>query len=87
MAKIELSGSRRFYRHAGLIHAARVGLSVLASILLTSALHLPHGEWTSITVLTVVGGLQHHGNIRRKAAERSLGTLIGAASRDGKATG
>jgi uncharacterized membrane protein YccC len=85
MAKIELAGSRRFlspqyrYRHAGLIHAARVGLSVLASILLTSALHLPHGEWTSITVLAVVGGLQHHGNIRRKAAERSLGTLIGAA--------
>jgi uncharacterized membrane protein YccC len=85
MAKIELAGSRRFlspqyrYRHAGLIHAARVGLSVLSSILLTSALHLPHGEWTSITVLAVVGGLQHHGNIRRKAAERSLGTLFGAA--------
>jgi len=68
------------YRYARLIHAARVGLSILTSILLTSALHVPHGEWASITVVIVIGGLQHHGNIRRKAVERAMGTLIGAAS-------
>lgn len=68
------------YRYARLIHAARVALSILTSILLTSALHVPHGEWASITVLIVIGGLQHHGNIRRKAVERAVGTLIGAAS-------
>jgi uncharacterized membrane protein YccC len=70
----------RRYRHAKLIHAARVALSVLVSIALTSGLRMPHGEWASITVLIVIGGLQHHGNIRKKAAERALGTVIGAAA-------
>jgi uncharacterized membrane protein YccC len=31
-----------------------------------------------VTLLVVIGGLQHHGNIRKKAAERALGTLLGA---------
>lgn len=69
----------RRYRHANLIHAVRVALGLLTSIALTSGLHLPHGEWASITLLVVIGGLQHHGNIRRKAADRAIGTLIGAA--------
>ncbi len=56
---------------------SRPGL--LASILLTTGLALPHGEWASITLLVVIGGLQHQGNIRKKAAERALGTLIGAS--------
>jgi uncharacterized membrane protein YccC len=68
------------YRHSRLIHATRVGFSVLASILLTVAIGLPHSEWTSITVLIVIGGLQHQGNIRQRAVERSFGTLIGAAA-------
>ncbi len=29
-------------------------------------------------VLVVVGGLQHFGNIRKKSAERALGTMLGA---------
>jgi uncharacterized membrane protein YccC len=29
-------------------------------------------------MLVVIGGLQHHGNIGKKAAERAIGTLIGA---------
>lgn len=70
----------RRYRNAKLIHATRVGLATLASILLTTGIRLPHGEWASITTLIVIGGLQHHGNIRKKAAERALGTLIGAAA-------
>lgn len=69
----------RRYRHANLIHAVRVALGLMTSIALTSGLHLPHGEWASITLLVVIGGLQHHGNIRRKAADRAIGTLIGAA--------
>ena len=67
------------YRHARLVHATRVGVSILTSILLTAATGLPHSEWTSITVLIVIGGLQHQGNIRQRAVERSFGTLIGAA--------
>jgi uncharacterized membrane protein YccC len=30
-------------------------------------------------MLVVIGGLQHHGNIGKKAAERAIGTLVGAA--------
>lgn len=69
----------RRYRHAKLIHAIRVAAALLASIILTTGIHLPRGEWASITVLIVIGGLQHHGNIRKKAAERAIGTLIGAS--------
>jgi len=68
----------RRYRHARLIHAVRVSLGLLATILLTTGIHLPHGEWASVTMLVVIGGLQHHGNIGKKAAERAIGTLIGA---------
>jgi uncharacterized membrane protein YccC len=57
----------------------RVSLGLLATILLTTGINLPHGEWASVTMLVVIGGLQHHGNIGKKAAERAIGTLIGAA--------
>ena len=68
----------RRYRHARLIHAARVVVGLLVSILLTTGLNLPHGEWASVTLLIVIGGLQHHGNIGKKSVERAYGTLIGA---------
>ena len=68
----------RRYRHAKLIHAVRVSLGLLATILLTTGINLPHGEWASVTMLVVIGGLQHHGNIGKKSAERAIGTLIGA---------
>ena len=68
----------RRYRHAKVIHAVRVSLGLLATILLTTGINLPHGEWASVTMLVVIGGLQHHGNIGKKAAERAIGTLIGA---------
>ncbi|WP_397452590.1 FUSC family protein [Pseudomonas sp. NA-150] len=68
----------RRYRHARVIHAVRVSLGLLATILLTTGINLPHGEWASITMLVVIGGLQHHGNIGKKAKERAYGTLIGA---------
>ena len=68
----------RRYRNARVIHAVRVSLGLLATILLTTGINLPHGEWASVTMLVVIGGLQHHGNIGKKAAERALGTLIGA---------
>ncbi|TKJ65440.1 FUSC family protein [Pseudomonas sp. CFBP13506] len=69
----------RRYRHAKLIHAARVSIGLLATILLTTGINLPHGEWASVTMLIVIGGLQHHGNIGKKAVERAYGTLIGAS--------
>ena len=68
----------RRYRHARFIHAARIAVGLLVTILLTTGLNLPHGEWASVTMLIVIGGLQHHGNIRKKSVERAYGTLIGA---------
>lgn len=67
------------YRYAAWIHCVRVGPALLASMLLTSALKLPHGLWASVTVLVVMGGLVHQGTIRGKSYERVLGTLAGAA--------
>ncbi|WP_178392119.1 FUSC family protein [Burkholderia sp. SRS-W-2-2016] len=67
------------YRHAKVLHSLRVGLAMLFSILATTGIDIPHGIWSSVTLLVVIGGLQHHGNIRQKAAERAAGTLLGAA--------
>jgi uncharacterized membrane protein YccC len=66
------------YRHAKVLHSLRVGLAMIASILATSGIDIPHGIWASVTLLVVIGGLQHHGNIRKKAADRAAGTLLGA---------
>jgi uncharacterized membrane protein YccC len=66
------------FRHARMLHAVRVGLAMLVSILVTTGIHVPNGIWASVTVLVVIGGLQHHGNIRKKAADRALGTMLGA---------
>ena len=66
------------YRHAKLFHSLRVGLAMLVSILATTGINIPHGIWASVTLLVVIGGLQHHGNIRKKAAERAAGTMLGA---------
>ncbi|SDH80957.1 FUSC family protein [Paraburkholderia phenazinium] len=66
------------YRHAKLLHSVRVGLAMMVSIIATSGIHIPHGIWSSVTLLVVIGGLQHHGNIRKKATERAAGTLLGA---------
>jgi uncharacterized membrane protein YccC len=80
LRKLHVLGSPYFrYRYAKYLHAVRVGLALLASIALTSGIDIPHGEWATVTLLVVIGGLQHHGNIRKKAAERALGTLLGAA--------
>ncbi|WP_025598902.1 FUSC family protein [Burkholderia sp. WSM2230] len=67
------------YRHAKVLHSLRVGLAMLFSILATTGIDIPHGIWSSVTLLVVIGGLQHHGNIRKKAAERAAGTLLGAS--------
>ncbi len=66
------------YRHAKFFHSLRVGLAMLVSIVATTGVDIPHGIWASVTLLVVIGGLQHHGNIRKKAAERAAGTLLGA---------
>ena len=66
------------YRNAKIIHSVRVGLAMLTSILATTGINIPHGIWASVTLLVVIGGLQHQGFIRKKAAERALGTLLGA---------
>jgi uncharacterized membrane protein YccC len=77
LARVIVSPYYRF-RHARMLHAVRVGLAMLVSILVTTGVHVPNGIWASVTVLVVIGGLQHHGNIRKKAADRALGTMLGA---------
>ncbi len=66
------------YKHANMIHAVRVGLAMAATVVLTTGINLPHGVWASVSLLVVVGGLQHYGNVRKKAMERALGTMLGA---------
>lgn len=77
LVRVVVSPYYRF-RHARVLHAVRVGLAMLASILVTTGINVPNGIWASVTVLVVIGGLQHHGNIRKKAADRALGTMLGA---------
>jgi len=66
------------YHHAQLLHSIRVGLAFLTASLITVEFQLPHGIWASVSLLVVIGGLQHQGNIRKKAADRALGTFLGA---------
>ncbi len=66
------------YRNAKFIHAARIAIGILISFAVTTGFNVPRGEWTAISFLIVIAGLQHHGTIRRKAIERSVGTAIGA---------
>lgn len=77
LARVVVSPYYR-YRHARILHAVRVGLAMLVSILFTTGIDVPNGIWASVTVLVVIGGLQHHGNIRKKATDRALGTMLGA---------
>jgi uncharacterized membrane protein YccC len=67
------------YRHARLLHSVRVGLAMMVSIIATTGIDIPHGIWSSVTLLVVIGGLQRHGNIRKKSTERAAGTLLGAS--------
>nr|WP_233236483.1 FUSC family protein [Bordetella sp. LUAb4] len=73
-----LMDPHRRYQNAKFIHATRVALGILITIAFSSIAQLPHAEWSTISLIIVIGGLQHHGNIRKRAAERALGTIIGA---------
>ncbi|MCB8879764.1 FUSC family protein [Acidisoma cellulosilytica] len=75
-----LRDPRLRYRHGRLIHALRCALGIFLGLGITYSAHIPNGEWTSISFLIVMVGLQHHGNIRRRAVERAAGTLLGAAA-------
>ena len=59
-------------------YAVNLALVLLATIALTTGLDLHHGEWASVPMLVLIDGLQHHGNIGKKAPEWAIGTLIGA---------
>ncbi|WP_201616211.1 FUSC family protein [Psychrobacter urativorans] len=65
------------YQHADVLHAIRLGVAVLSALSLNRVTHLPHGEWTTITVFVILGLLQYQGAIYTKAKERVLGTLLG----------
>ncbi len=65
------------YQHADVLHSIRLGVAVLTALLLNRFTHLPHGEWTTITVFVILGLLQYQGAIYTKAKERILGTVLG----------
>ena len=65
------------YLHADVLHGIRLGTAVLTALLINKLTHLPHGEWTTITVFVILGLLQYQGAIYTKAKERILGTLLG----------
>lgn len=65
------------YQHADVLHAIRLGVAVLTALLINRMTHLPHGEWTTITVFVILGLLQYQGAIYTKAKERILGTIFG----------
>ena len=65
------------YQHADVLHAIRLGVAILVALLVNKLTHLPHGEWTTITVFVILGLLQYQGAIYTKAKERILGTLLG----------
>ncbi|MBY4858439.1 FUSC family protein, partial [Burkholderia contaminans] len=73
----------RRYRHAKLIHAARVSLAILVSIALSTGLNVPHGEWWPITGRIVVGGVEHPRHKPKKAAAPARGPAKGARPRGG----
>lgn len=68
------------YRHYHAFHAVRTGAGVLIAILVGIAFDIPHSLWTAISFIVVMTGFHHHGNIRRRALERALGTMIGAGA-------
>ena len=65
------------YQHADVLHAIRLGTTVILALLANKLTNLPHGEWTTITVFIILGLLQYQGAIYTKAKERVLGTLLG----------
>ncbi len=69
---------RRTFVTGTRIHAVRVALAMASSFLVTTGIDLPHGVWASVSLLVVIGGLQHYGNIRKKATERAFSTALGA---------
>lgn len=54
------------YQHADILHAIRLGIAVLAALLINSLFHIPYGEWATITVFVILGLLQYQGAIYTK---------------------
>ncbi|WP_227526101.1 FUSC family protein [Psychrobacter sp. FDAARGOS_221] len=65
------------YLHANILHAMRLGIAVVASLLFSRWSQIPHSEWSTITVFVILGLLQYQGAIYTKAKERMLGTILG----------
>lgn len=65
------------YLHADVLHAMRLGIAVVVSLLISKWSEMPHSEWSTITVFVILGLLQYQGAIYTKAKERVLGTLFG----------
>lgn len=65
------------YLHANILHAIRLGVAIVTSLLISKWTNMPHSEWSTITVFVILGLLQYQGAIYTKAKERVLGTLLG----------
>lgn len=65
------------YLNANILHAIRLGIAVVVTLLFSQWTQIPHSEWSTITVFIILGLLQYQGAIYTKAKERILGTLLG----------
>lgn len=65
------------YQYGSILHAVRLGVAVVATLVINAVTGLPHGEWSSITVFIILGLLQYQGAIYTKARERIIGTVMG----------
>ena len=65
------------YLNANILHAIRLGVAVVSTLLVSSWTKMPHSEWSTITVFIILGLLQYQGAIYTKAKERIIGTLLG----------
>ncbi|WP_019673627.1 FUSC family protein [Psychrobacter lutiphocae] len=65
------------YLNANILHAIRLGVAVVVTLLFSQWTQIPHSEWSTITVFIILGLLQYQGAIYTKAKERIIGTLLG----------
>jgi len=67
------------YQHQRAMHAIRLALAVVSTILIAYLGNIEHGEWIAMTVFVLLGSVPYQGAINSKAYERIIGTLLGMA--------
>lgn len=65
------------YRHHQYIHALRVMLAVLFGFTINHFFAIKHGSWMLVTIVVLLGSVQHLGAVSKKTHQRIIGTLLG----------